>query len=494
MKNSIFKNSILKLILTSCNILCPLLVSPYIASLFNQTSDSIDAFGAYNDANGIMYIFLAFAVFGVYNYGIREVSRVRDNPVLLSQIFTNLFFISLISTIITSVSYFLVVVYLLNTSYVNIYLVMIIQILGNVVSIEWVNEATESYKFITFKTIIVRSVYVICVFTLVNESDDIFLYALIVSLSAFLNNLVSYIYIKSKIKFNFTNFKLTQYIKPLLAMLIINNVAILYTQLDRFFLGRYFVQKVAVTEYSLPLNAINMIGAMLISLLTVSIPRLSYHISQGNIKAYLNLLNTSSRVFFMILFPACIGLACISYEAMYLYTNGAYAYTNDILALFSLRFLVISIYSIFSNQILYIHQREKDLVIILLLGGIINLILNVILMQTHNFTPTTAIMSTIVAEFIMLTAMYTYIRTIMKIEYMLFSFNNMKYLCYSLAFIPITYTIKKYELGVLLTFTFVTLCCIIVYVLILLITKDEILNYILVKLKLSKNQSKITLN
>lgn len=493
MKNSIFKNSILKLILTSCNILCPLLVSPYIASLFNQTIGSVDAFGAYNDANGIMYIFLAFAVFGVYNYGIREISRARDNPVLVSQVFTHLFVISLISSVVTSVLYYFFVVYLLKTIYVDIYLVMLIQLLGNIVSIEWVNEATESYKFITIKTIFVRSIYVVCVFTLVKSPDDIFLYAFIASLSAFFNNFVSFVYIKSKIKFNFTNFNLKQYIKPLLAMLVINNVAILYTQLDRFFLGRYFIQKVAVTEYSLPLNAINMIGAMLISLLIVSIPRLSYHISCGDTKAYLNLLNTSSQVFFMILFPACIGLACVSYEAMYLYTNGAYAYTNDILALFSLRFLVISIYSIFSNQILYIHNREKDLVYILLIGGIVNLILNVILMQTKNFTPTSAIMSTIIAEFIMLSIMYTYIRTKMKIEYTLFSFNNMKYLCYSLLFIPITYIIKRYNLGVLLTFTTVAISCIIVYGLILLITKDEILNYILVKLKLSKNQSKITL-
>lgn len=493
MKNSIFKNSILKLILTSCNVLFPLIVSPYIASLFSETQASIDSFGAYNDANGIMYIFLAFAIFGVYNYGIREISRLRDNHKLLSQVFTNLFCISLITTTITSVLYYFFVIYVLNTSYAPIYLVMLVQIGANVLSIEWVNEACENYKFITIKTITVRFCYVVCVFAFVKDSKDIFIYAFIVVMSAFANNLLSFVYIKSKIKFDFTDLNLARYLKPLLAMLVINNVAILYTQLDRFFLGRYFVEKVAVTEYSLPLNAINMIGAMLISLIIVSIPRLSFHISRGDKESYMKLLNTCSQGFFIILFPACIGLACISYEAMYLYTNGAYAYTSDILALFSLRFLIISVYSIFSNQILYIHNKEGELVLILLIGGIINLVLDVILMFVGVFSPMTAIVSTTIAEFIMLTIMYTFIRTKMEIRYMLFSVSNMKYLCYSLTFLPITYLIKQQNLGVAITFVSVIFSCMLVYVLILLVTKDEFFNYFLVKLKLSKKNSKITL-
>lgn len=486
MKNSIFKNSILKLILTSCNILFPLIVSPYIASLFNQNQNSIDAFGAYNDANGIMYIFLAFSVFGVYNYGIREISKLRDTPIILNQVFTNLFFISIISSSLTSIFYYFFIVYTLKTPYVSIYLVMIIHLIGNALSIEWVNEAMENYKFITVKTIIVRIIYVTCVFTLVKHPNDIFLYALIVSLSNLVNNLISFIAIKKRLKFDFTDFNPKKYIKPLLAMLVINNATILYTQLDRFFLGRHFFEKVFVTEYSLPLNAVNMIGSMLVSLLIVTIPRLSYQLSNNDVEEYLKLLKLSSRVFFMLLFPACVGLACVSYEAMYLYTNGAYAYTADVLALFSLRFLLISIYSIFANQILYIHQKEKPLVIILLIGGIINIFSNLILMRINHFTPTTAIISTAVAEFIMLAIMYTYIRTKLNIDYTLFSFNNMKYLCYSLPFVPITRIVKTYNMGVSATFLVIAFCCMSFYGLILLITKDEITYNLLNKLKFKK--------
>lgn len=488
MKNSILKNSIFKLILTACNILFPLIVSPYIAGLFSQTELAVDTFGAYNDANGIMYIFLAFAVFGTYNYGIREISRIRDNPILVRQVFTNLFFICLFTSILSCVSYYFLIVYLLKTSYASVYLVMLIQIAGNAFSVEWINEATENYKFITIKTIIVRILYVVCVFAFVRQSEDILIYAFLVTFSHFVNNFISFCFIITKIRLDFSDFKLSRYFKPLLAMLIINNVTILYTQLDRFFLGRYFVEKVAVTEYSLPLNAVNMIGSMLVSLLIVSIPRLSYNVSRGHLEDYLSLLNISSRAFFMILFPACIGLVCVSYEAMFLYTNGAYAYTSDILALFSLRFLIISVYSIFSNQILYIHNKEKVLVVILLIGGVFNLVFDVILMLTSLFSPTTAIISTAIAEFIMLAIMYTYIKNKMNINYILFSFSNMKYLCFCLPFIPITYLIKRLELGVASTFIAIVLCCVLTYGSILFVSKDELFNYFLIRLKLSKKR------
>lgn len=486
MKNSIFKNSIFKLILTASNIVFPLLVSPYIAKLFNQTPITIDAFGAYNDANGIITFFLAFAVFGVYNYGIRELSSIRDDKIQLSIVFTNLFFISIITSVFASVAYYFFIVYVINTMHTPIYLIMIIQILGNILSIEWLTEALEDYKFIMIKTIIVRFVYLIGVFTLVEKPGDVFIYAFLSSLSIVINNLISFVYIKSKIKFNFNNFNLIQYIKPLFAILLINNVAILYTQLDRFLLGRYFIGKVAVTEYSLPLNAVNMIGALLVSLLIVSTPRLSYYISKNQISEYNKLLKNSSRLFFMTLFPACIGLACLSYEAMYLYTSGAYAYTADILALFALRFLIISIYSIFSSQIMYVHHKEKKLVSILLVGGVLNFIFDVSLMYMDKFSPSTAIISTAVAEFIMLAIMYTYIKIEMKIDFTLFCFDNMKYLCFSIPFIPITYFVKKYVSGIVLTFIAVIVLCVLFYFALLLITKDKMFYYLLIKLKLKK--------
>ena len=90
-KNTLFKNTIYKSILSFVNIVIPLIIGPYIVRLLD-----VDLYGTYNRVYSEFQIFLAFASFGVYNYGIREISKVRDDKKKVSQLFSNLFFISLL--------------------------------------------------------------------------------------------------------------------------------------------------------------------------------------------------------------------------------------------------------------------------------------------------------------------------------------------------------------------------------------------------------------
>lgn len=464
------------MILSIFNLFVPLLVTPYISNLLNE-----DLFGTYNTANAMLAVFLIFAVFGVYNYGVREISKVRDDKPRLEALFTNLFFFSIITSLVTSVIYFLYVMFAVEQASQMTYLIMLIQISGNILSIEWVNEAVENYGFITKKTIVVRLLYILAIFVFVRTPEDIIPYGLVMSLTVVVNNAVSYFYVKKRIKFNFSDFKLTRYIGPLFILLCINNINILYTQLDRIFLGN-FVKGIAITEYTLPANITNMIGVMLISLIMVSIPRLSYYVSHGMERDYMALLNKSTRAFFLVLCPACIGLCCLSYEAMYLYSK-TYVNAYPVLQVFALRFLISSLYTIFTNQILYIRGKEHAMIKIMLVGGILNAIFDIGLLSLGVLTPVSAILSTAVAETIMLSIMYWYIRKKVKVPFKLFAFANMKYLYFSLPFFVITYFVRQMKLTVLLNCAVIIPACGLVYLAILLMTKDEMLFYFIGKLK-----------
>ncbi|MEG0693462.1 MAG: oligosaccharide flippase family protein [Oscillospiraceae bacterium] len=477
MSKSIFKNSIYKLILSTFNLFVPLLVTPYVSSLLNK-----ELYGTYNTANAMLGFFLVFAVFGVYNYGVREISKVRDDKKKLEALFTNLFFFSVITSLATSFLYFLYVMFAVKTADQPTYLLMLIQISGNILSIEWLNEAVENYGFITKKTIVVRLLYIVSIFVFVKTPQDVIPYGLIMSLTVVINNAVSYFYVKKHIRFNFSDFKLTKYIKPLFILLCISNINILYTQLDKIFLGQ-FVSGISNTEYTLPANITNMIGVMLISLIVVSIPRLSYYVSHNMERDYMALLNKSTRAFFLVLCPACIGLCCLSYEAMNLYTNGDYAYAYPVLQVFALRFLISSLYSIFTNQILYIRGKERSMIKILLVGGVLNTIFDIGLLVVGQLTPVSAIVSTAIAETIMLSIMYWYIRVKVKVPFKLFAFNNMKYLYYSLPFFAITYFIRLLELGVLMNCAIIIPLCGLTYFVILFVTKDDMLFYFTDKIK-----------
>ena len=88
-------------------------------------------------------------------------------------------------------------------------MVMLIQIVGNIFYIEFVNEALENYKFITIKTVIIKIFYFLALLLFVRKPDDIIIYSVIVCLTVFFNNIVSFIYAKRFIKFDFNNLERT---------------------------------------------------------------------------------------------------------------------------------------------------------------------------------------------------------------------------------------------------------------------------------------------
>ena len=56
------------------NIIFPILTGTYVARVLNRTD-----YGYFNSVDTILSFFLPFATYGVYNYGLRTISNVKDN-------------------------------------------------------------------------------------------------------------------------------------------------------------------------------------------------------------------------------------------------------------------------------------------------------------------------------------------------------------------------------------------------------------------------------
>ena len=148
---------------------------------------------------------------------------------------------------------------------IYIYLIMMIQLIGNIFYIEFVNEAAENYSFIAKKTILIRFGYLISIFIFVRKAEDIIPYTLVVSLTVFMNNFVSYLYCKKRLRFDFSEIRKLKYqIIPLIVTFLLTNVEILYTQLDKLMLSPV-INDIAVTEYTLPTTLMSMVASLPVS-------------------------------------------------------------------------------------------------------------------------------------------------------------------------------------------------------------------------------------
>ena len=474
---SLFKNSIYKSLLSIANIAVPIIIGPYITKLL-----AVDLYGTYNKVYAEFQIFLIFATFGIYTFGVREISKIRNDKEKVANLFTNLFVLGLITNLVVGVIYIIYALLSSNGITTQIYMVFIIQIIANIFYIEFLNEALENYKFITIKTLLVKIIYLVLLLTCVKKPDDIIIYAIIISFIVFLNNIISYVYVKRKIKFNFKNLKIRKYIKPLFLVLILTNVEILYGQLDRIMLGK-FVSDVAVTEYYIPYYLISMLASIPYAIINVSIPRLSYVVKTEGQESYEKTLKASISSLLFIIIPMCFGVAVLSKEVVFLYAGDKYNNISNTLILACIIRIIISIESVLTNLVLYVNDKEKTIVKISFVYGVANLIMNSLLVVFNVFTPFTAMITTGIAELALITTQYIYIRKKMNIKIPLLTTQNITYLMLSLCFIPISYGIKALNLGFYTNIVVIMASCIALYGGVLLIKKDESLYIIINKLK-----------
>ncbi|HAT4309019.1 TPA: oligosaccharide flippase family protein [Clostridium perfringens] len=477
MSKSLFRNIIAKLILNIFNICVPLIVSPYILRVIG-----IENIGKINYAESIYTYFFAFASMGIYQYGVREVSKLKQNKDKLESFFTSCFIISLIGSISILIIYFSFIISSSNvSSFKFILFIYGINIFSNVFYVEWANEGFENYNFITIKTITLRIIYIIGIFLFVKKSSDFLNYIIINSLFMFFNNLFSFIVIKKKIKFNFKKIRIKKHIKYLLAGFIISNWGIFFYQVDKTSLGLY-IGDLEVSIYSVSNIITFMLITLIQTLVTVSIPRLTNHVYEDKGK-YINLLNKIYKVYLMITFPVSIGVFILSKEILFLYGGKEYLNASTTLRIFCI-FMIISNIEIFiRNQILYVNNKEKFISILLICFSISNIIFDFIILPKLYFNSNIAILKTTILILLLLICEVFYIKKIMKFKFFIVNKSILIYFISSVSFIIVNWIIKIIVINTFIQFVLTIIICFIYYLIILIIFKDEFLKKLINKAK-----------
>jgi len=492
MSKSISKNAVFKAVLNISNIILPIIVMPVVLSAIQDKLNGYITMGETYTS-----IFMIFASFGIYQYGLREISRVRDDKKKLRQTITSLFVITAVTTTVISFLYALfLIIFHRNDALFYTCMAMGLNIVFNMFNVEWINEALENYDFIAIKTMIVKIIYNVLTICFVKTQEDFLFYIYLTCGINFINNISSFIYIKKKIQFDFSDLQFKKHLKPMFSVVILANTYILYTWLDKNMINN----NIGSTEagyYGVAQKIMCMIDILMFTIVQVSMARLSNYLENHSKEVYLKLLNKIVKVYFLLLFPASIGLLGVSKQVIIIMGKGKDTYLPavPILMVFSIYMLTIGIDRIIADQIIYIFGREKTDAKLVLIGGILNLILNTLLVITKTFIPTTVIATTLIANLVVIAMEYRLVKKELNLDIQLFAFENIKYLYYALIFIPITFTINKFASGVILSCILDVIVCCGVYLVILIITKDEVffelLNIVLEKIKILHNKLKV---
>lgn len=467
-EKSLYKNTVFKIILNLFKIILPVLIGPYVMRVLVP-----DQVGSLNYAQSIFNYFFMFGTFGILQYGVREISKIKNDKEQLESKFTSLFIITLITNIVALIIFVFILYFTVRGTEVYwICMILNIQFIFNAFQIDWMNEALENFGFITIKTVVVRLIYFLAIILFVKGPEDFKTYVYLNSLVTVVTSVISFIYIKRKVKFSFKNIKILEHIWPMILVVILSNANVLYTQSDRYMLG-YFSGAVVLSYYVVGQGIMSVLNTFMMSVIQAIAPRLHAYVEKDDKTEYINLLNKVTKIYFMLIFPAVMGMILFSSELLKLYAGSQYTEGFGVLACFGIYMVTLAFDEIAGNQVIYVHKQEKKQVKILFIGGIINVILNALLIKFGYFSVNTSILSTGIANIVVIIYQYLYIKNKLKLKINLYSGEIYRYLYVSLIFIPVVYIIKKIIDVPFIQLMISSIICSVIYFGVLFIIKDE---------------------
>ena len=472
-EQKILKNFLYKSVVDLLKIIIPIITIPYIYRIFSP-----EIMGKIEFSLSITSYFFIFVGFGVEKYGLREISKVRDNLEERNRIFSELFILVFMSVLLVFLSYLIYIYIIFNNNVLmkKMLLICSLQVLSYFCFVEWVNEALENYQFISLKSILVKVLNLIAIIVVIKKPTDYNKYLFNIGFFIFLNNIISYIYIiyiRKYVKITFKNLKIRQHLFSLLTMVCISNASILYTQLDKVMLGFYSKDIKEVAYYGISQRIMSILVVVVTSLISVSMPKLSYYLGNNSKENYKKLLEGLFPYIYMIIFPVVIGIIIMSDGITFILAGKEYIGAKFTLIIFSIRLLIITTESIISNQILFLHRKEKIIVSFFLLFGIFNCILKIILIHFKLFTSETAILTTSLVEMFLLFTEYYYVKNYLKVNFKIFNKSYLRYLLCSLPFFAIKYIFPKENFNIYIYFIINIITFAFFYLTSLIILKDE---------------------
>ena len=469
-KKSIVKNYIYNIIYNLLNILFPIITLSYVSKILFA-----DGVGKVAFAANIVSYFLVISQLGIPRYGPREIATQRDDREKVSKAFWEIFITNFISTTIMIILYYSVI----NNKMIPFQEIALMNIFGlmlffNLFNVDWFYTGIEEYKYITIRSIISKIISIIALFIFVKEKEDYIWYGLIqccgTGINYFFNiiNLRKFI-LRPKLK----ELCLKKHLKSIILLFSMTLAVELYSQLDTTMLGIMCGNK-EVGYYTNSIKMTKMIVIVITSLSTVLLPRLSWYYENKENKKINEIVDFALKFVVFLAFPACCGIIVVSKPIIL--TMYGIDFSESILTFKLLATLIpiMSIGNLFGTQILVVFRKEKELLFSVIIGAVINMILNTILISL--FRHNGAVIATIIAEFCVMIAQYIFAR-----KYIVLNFKLKELVQILIGSITIfIVSILKYFISNLVLLMIVQILCgILLYILIEVLFKNKILYDIL---------------
>lgn len=371
------KNIVYSTILTTSNYIFPLLVYPYVARVLGVTN-----IGLCNFIDNIINYFILFSMMGINIMGNRQIATDRATGKSLNDSFSNLFSLNAITTLI-AIGGLVTVTLTIPTLRENHELMWFgcIKLISNFFLIEWFYKGMENFRYITVRTIIVKSLYVIAVFLCVRNSEDYTIYYLLTVLMVSVNAIINSFHSRKYVSFSLKGISFRQILRPFLLLGVYMLVTSLCTSFNVVYLG-FVTDDTQVGYYTTATKLYSIMLAFFTGVTSVMLPRMSNLIASGQHKEFKTLLGNTTSFLFAFSIPIIILSTIFAPQIILLISGPGYEGAITPMRIVMPLMLIIGYEQITVIQGLMPLKADKSIMINSSAGAVVSLILNIFIVHS----------------------------------------------------------------------------------------------------------------
>lgn len=386
-KRNLLYNTIYQILL----FILPLITTPYVSRVIGA-----EGVGTYSYTYSIANYFVIIAMLGINNYGNRSIAGVRDDRKKLNETFSSLLVFHFITAIVMILIYSIYIIFFVSYNKI-IFVIQILYVVSSMFDINWFFFGMEQFRLTVTRNIIIKLLSVIFIFIFVKTKNDLWIYSLILSSSAFISQCLLWPFIRKFVSLKKITFKdVIGHLKPCSVLFIPVIAVSIYKIMDKIMLGS-MNNMIEVGFYENSEKIINIPIGIITALGTVMLPRMANLKARGFSKESEKYIDISMQFAMFISIGTIFGLVGVAPILIPIFLGTEFLECINIVSLLSITVIFISWANVIRTQYVIPNKLDKIHVISTGLGAMVNLFVNLLLIR--NYGAIGATIGTILAEF-----------------------------------------------------------------------------------------------
>ncbi|BDZ30499.1 polysaccharide biosynthesis C-terminal domain-containing protein [Lactiplantibacillus sp. WILCCON 0030] len=351
-------------------LLTPLLTVPYISRVLGPTGVGINA-----TTNSVITYFLLAGTVGITIYGNREIAFIRDDLKERSRVFWEIEFLQ-ITTIALAYIAFLIFLFT-ETQFKVAFFYQSFYIIAGAFDISWYFMGLEDFKKTVVRNTFVKIASLVAIFTLVKTSQDVGKYILILSLSQLFGNISLWPYLINSIsKPKWHELSLLKHLLPSLSLFVPQVATTVYLAVNKTMLWQ-LDSVTASGYYDYSDKLVKIVLAVVTATGTVMLPHIANLYAKRKFKQVKKYLYASFDFVLAISTPMAFGIAGIATTFAPWFFGQKFASVNILLMIEAPVIILIGLSNVIGQQYLLPTKRTKDFTKSVVLGALVNIIVNI---------------------------------------------------------------------------------------------------------------------